>query len=327
MASNIPFRTRFVGHSDSVAELSFSPNGESGHYLASVGRDGLGIVRCCGTGQIVSSLKGHQGPVSGVSFGANAPIVATGSEDRTARIWSATSGHELEQFRHKNMVASVALDTESKRLLTSSRQHDAKIRLYDVNQSQECLSVYRKNRRGVRNVIFCREDRSFIASSYDRTVELWDISSGKVSHQISLPHHAKSLELCADGKTVTIGYGESIVFFNAETFDILGHHRMLFKVMGASLHPQKRSFVSADNKGFIYKFDYDTGHLQYKFKSHIQAGDNVTNVKYSPDGEMYASCSTDGLITFWPQTAENEHYSEDSVTYISSDSNDEDYDP
>ncbi|XP_022229776.2 serine-threonine kinase receptor-associated protein [Drosophila obscura] len=274
MALNIPFKTPFMGHVDSVVELSFSKACEGRYSLAFVGQNGLVIVRDSRGENVDSTInrEGHQGAVYGVSMSANASIVATGSEDGTARIWSVTSAQELKKFRHVQMVSSVALDTESKHMLTSSQERHSKIRLYDVNQSQECLSIYRKSRRGVRNVIFCRDDRSFLASSYDRTVELWDVSSGQSSHKITLPHHAKSLELCADGKTVTIAYGGSVVFFEAETFNILWHRKMPFKVVGASLHPQKKSFVSADYDGFIYKYSYDTGELQLKFRAHLQSG-------------------------------------------------------
>ncbi|XP_017148954.1 serine-threonine kinase receptor-associated protein [Drosophila miranda] len=323
MDLNFPCGIPLVGHMDSVLDLSFSKVCDSGFYLASVGRDGRGIVRRGDTGEKFRTLLGHQSAVRGVSVSENATIVATGSDDCTARIWSVSSGLELTKFRHTQMVSSLALDTGSERMLTSSQERASKICLYDVNQSKEVLCVYQKKLKGVRNVIFCRDDRSFLASSYDRNIQLWDILSGLRSHKISLPHHAKSMELCADGKTVTIGYGKSVVFFDADTFNIHGHHKMPFKVMGASLHPQKKSFVCASLEGKILKFNYDTGEEEDRFRAQLQMGHNISGIKYSPDGEMYVSSSTDGQITLWSQSSGNRNSDEDSIASYSSDTRDD----
>ncbi|XP_033254510.1 dynein assembly factor with WDR repeat domains 1-like [Drosophila miranda] len=242
MDLNFPFGTPLVGHLDSVLDLSFSKVCDSGFYLASRA-------------------------VRGVSVSENATIVATGSDDCSARIWSVSSGHELTKFRHTQKVSSLALDTGSERMLTSSQERESKI----------C----------VRNVIFCRDDRSFLASSYDRHIELWDILSGQRSHNIH------------------------------------GHHKMPFKVIGASLHPQKNSFVCASLEGKILKFNYDTGEQEDRFRAHLQMGHNISGIKYSPDGEMYVSSSTDGQITLWSQSSGNRNSDEDSIASYSSDSRDD----
>ena len=46
--------------------------------------------------------------------------MATGSADRTARVWDAASGAELLTVRHTNLVKSVAFSPDGTRLATGS---------------------------------------------------------------------------------------------------------------------------------------------------------------------------------------------------------------
>ncbi|XP_033236677.1 serine-threonine kinase receptor-associated protein-like [Drosophila pseudoobscura] len=297
-------KLHFEGHLDGVLDFSFSKVclGDGGYYLASVAQDGRGFVRRGDTGEMCCNLVGHEGPVRAVSMGAKGTIVATGGDDGTARIWSVATGAELTMFRQDQKVSSVALDTRSEWMLTSSQERDSEVCLYDVTRGEQdkpLLCLYQKEGRAVRNVIFCRGDRSFLSSSYDRHIELWDILSGQRSHMISLPHHAKSMELCADGKTVTIAYGESIVLFDADTFNIIDHLKPPFKVTGASLHPQQQRFVCTSSYNEIYGCCSYTREFVKLHEAPELMGKQVNCIKYSPDGEVYASSWTNGQIILW----------------------------
>ena len=65
--------------------------------------------------------------------------LATGSWDRTVKLWDAATGQELLTLKgHSRSVESVAFSPDGKQLATGS--NDGIVRLWDVATEQEVLS-------------------------------------------------------------------------------------------------------------------------------------------------------------------------------------------
>lgn len=161
----------------------------------------------------VAVAKGHTESVGAVAFArrndshGHPPFVATGSQDRTAKIWdlSVLADH-IASMQLNSDVEPLSLST-----LTTLKIHDKDINALDVapnnalllsgsqdktakvfsisyippskanhdraSASLKQLSICRAHKRGVWSVAFSPTDAAFVTASGDRTVRLWSLAT------------------------------------------------------------------------------------------------------------------------------------------------------
>ena len=89
---------------------------------------------------LVRIFSGHEGYVNSVSISADGKRLASGSNDKTARLWDTETGKEIQRFvGHEELVSSVSLSADGKRLASGSG--DKTVRLWDT-ETGRLLAVY-----------------------------------------------------------------------------------------------------------------------------------------------------------------------------------------
>ena len=122
-----------TGHTDNVLSASFSPDG---NVLATSGDINDKTVRLWFLSEnrnIV--LKGHSdwfGGIYATAFTSDSKYVASGSKDKTIKLWQVNTGKEVMTFAgHKDDVTSVAISKKSKIITSASK--DKTLRLWELN--------------------------------------------------------------------------------------------------------------------------------------------------------------------------------------------------
>ncbi|XP_041350587.1 serine-threonine kinase receptor-associated protein-like [Gigantopelta aegis] len=282
------------GHTRPVVHLAFSDITSYGYFLISACKDGKPMLRQGDTGDWIGTFVGHKGAVWGATLNKDATVAATGAADFTAKLWNAEKGEELHTFPHKHIVKCVDFSSDSSVLLTGC--HDKNLRIFDISKPEQEPQVFSGHASNIRAALFMKNDKSFISISDDKSIRIWDTASNSEVKKIEIPSQPTSLELARDGTVFVVTYGNTTSFWNAQTFEKIKDFESHLPINSSSLHPSQPIFVSGGEDFKMYKFDFDTGAEIESFKGHFGP---VHCVRFSPDGELYASGSEDGTLRLW----------------------------
>jgi WD40 repeat protein len=126
------------------------PTDQSWHAIGSFSSDGKLFASAEGwvitihetaTGRERFRLRGHTALVASLAFNADSTRLASGSTDKTARIWDLATGQPIAVLRgHDDQVTNVAFSPDGRRLVT--RELGEKIRIWDSGD-KDSLSLFK----------------------------------------------------------------------------------------------------------------------------------------------------------------------------------------
>ncbi len=122
------------------------------------------------------TLTGHTGSVWSVVFSLDGKTLASGSHDKTIRLWDVASGQPKGSplTGHTDSVTSVVFSPDGKTLASAS--DDRTIRLWDVASGQPKGSPLTGYTNYVFSVAFSPDGKTLATGSDSKTIHLWDIN-------------------------------------------------------------------------------------------------------------------------------------------------------
>jgi WD40 repeat protein len=134
----------------------------------------------CGRGGLLGkrmTLVGHTDGVYSVAFSPDGKVLASGSRDKTIKLWEVATGKELPSFSgHTNSVSSVAFSPDGKVLASGSE--DKRIKLWEVATGKELPSFYGEW-DDWHSVAFSPDGKVLASGGGDKTIKLWDVQPQK----------------------------------------------------------------------------------------------------------------------------------------------------
>lgn len=164
-----------LGHAVAVDYIEFS---KSGKYLVTCSSDPE-LTKCSAqiwstrTGRRICPPLRHNDGVLSARFSPDDRLVATGSEDFTARVWQTATGKPVGlPLRHASHVRAVAFSADGKWLATASADHTA--RIWDP-ENTDPLTPPLQHLRVLTDIQFLPDQRHFITEDSQSNVFLWTL--------------------------------------------------------------------------------------------------------------------------------------------------------
>ncbi|MEX2175310.1 MAG: c-type cytochrome domain-containing protein [Pirellulaceae bacterium] len=156
------------------------------------------------TGQVVKTLQGHGGPVTGVAFTADGARLVTGSLDKTFRVFNLADQAQLASIETPAAVNAVAIVGEGKLVATGGE--DSVIRTWELPAMQPAEAAKPvKELAGHSGAItslaaLAPSGVQLLSGSKDGTVRVWDVANGNVVKNMNHGSPVEAVAARADGK-------------------------------------------------------------------------------------------------------------------------------
>jgi WD40 repeat protein len=311
-----------------VVAAALSPDG---HLLAVAAKRAGSIttrVLDAHTGRVRAMLR--EKGIGSLSFSADGRLLVTGSTDKTARLWAATTGRSLHILRHRGHVVAEHFSPDGRELVTASSDGSAGV--WDVATGNRLLLLVGST--GVaEDAAFSPDGRQIVVAFGDRLARIYDSTDGRLLAPLAGHSDAvTSARFDASGQTIvttstdgtarlwSVNAGDQLSVIDRQrgTVDARFAGERVLAVAGQSgrvLTPTGRlltslrtrsPIVAAAAEGASFALADAGGDLERTLRSGTAqyGGLRIRAVAFTPD-ETLVTGSSDGTIRIWPARAQS----------------------
>ncbi|MGH3709596.1 MAG: helix-turn-helix domain-containing protein [Pseudonocardiaceae bacterium] len=254
---------------------------------------------------LVGQLTGHTEVINIATFSPNGQILATGSDDKTVRLWDVASHHEiatLQSLQSPGPIQDAEFSPDGHTLATTST---SAVQLWNVAAPHRPSSLgYLSGARSttLNAARFSHDGRILAISSVGDTVGLWDAASqGQIA---TLPDHTGRITKVVFSpvdRILATGSDDGTVRLwnvtNPKQPTLVGPPLMTGSLTKMVFSLDGRTLATASNDGAVRLWNVANHQpITSLMTDHTVS---VNSVAFSPDGHRLATGGNDGTTRLW----------------------------
>jgi glucose repression regulatory protein TUP1 len=126
---------------------------------------------------IKHQFTGHEQDIYSLDFARNGRIIASGSGDRSVRLWDLESNTQIANFSIEDGVTTVAISPDN--LFVAAGSLDKSVRVWDIQSGQLVVRLEGEHghKDSVYSVAFAPSGGRLVSGSLDKTIKMWELTS------------------------------------------------------------------------------------------------------------------------------------------------------
>jgi serine/threonine protein kinase len=252
-----------------------------------------------------SYVEGHRSAVTALAFSPDGRLLASGSRDRTVRVWDTQSGREaVAPLEARAGVVALALIAD--RSLVAAALDDRRIVLWDFGLHRKVTHIGSPDRSHLNAIAVSKDGRWVAAGGRGRSIYLWQTDPGTLAGEFRYTiGRVEALAFTPDASGIVCGThkGRLELYERGHDGAVWSVRTGLGRIAALSVPPRAAGAVSGGAGGVVAYWDLKDGSEKQRI---LPMRGRLTTLAVTPDAALLLVGLTSGKACLTERATDRE---------------------